>query len=158
MIDLEAGGRSSHLEYSNDEVKEEDSDGESSDDEEVDNMLLSPTGDDSPVRKSKSGRRSRSAAHGRRRASPAHLSTIHSTDVDGVEVVASLPSTAGRRLNYESTDATKMLTPDVAFVNGRRLPASIAEYAIAGDLSEEQLDKYEEDLLREEHEEEAKFL
>ena len=158
VIDLEAGGRSRHVEYSDDGDEEEGSDDESSDDEEADHMMLSPTGDDSPVRKSKSGRRSRSAAHGRRRATPVNLSTIHSTNDDGVEVVASLPSAASGRPVYESTDATKMLTPDVAFVNGRRLPASIAEYAIAGDLSEEQLDKYEEDLLREERQEEAKFL
>ena len=160
VIDLEAGGRSHHVEYSDDGDEEEGSDDESSDDEEADHVMLSPTGDGSPVRKSKSksGRRSRSAAHGRQRATPVHLSTIHSTNDDGVEVVASLTSAAGGRLAYTSTDATKMLTPDVAFVNGRRLPASIAEYAIAGDLSEEQLDKYEEDLLREELQEEAKFL
>ena len=157
VIDLEAGGRSHHAEYSDDGDEEEGSDDESSDDEEADHVMLSPTGDGSPVResKSKSGQRSRSAAHGRRRATPVHLSTIHSTNDDGVEVVASLPSAASGRLAYTSTDATKMLTPDVAFVNGRRLPASIAEYAIAGDLSEEQLDQYEEDLLREERQEEA---
>ena len=33
------------------------------------------------------------------------------------------------------TDSSLMLTPDVAFVGGRRLPAEVSEYAIAGDLT-----------------------
>eukprot|EP00563_Minutocellus_polymorphus_P011366 CAMPEP_0181061736 /NCGR_PEP_ID=MMETSP1070-20121207/22691_1 /TAXON_ID=265543 /ORGANISM="Minutocellus polymorphus, Strain NH13" /LENGTH=1460 /DNA_ID=CAMNT_0023141733 /DNA_START=161 /DNA_END=4540 /DNA_ORIENTATION=+ len=157
VIDLEAGKRSrQRLEYSNGVDDDEgDASGDESSDDEVDDMLLSPAGEDSPVKASKNGRRSRSAAHGRRRTNQAHLSSIHSTDDDGVEVVASRP--LNNRPDYLQTDATKMLTPDVAFVNGRRLPASIAEYAIAGDLAEEQLDQYEEELLQKERKEEAKF-
>lgn len=55
------------------------------------------------------------------------------------------------------TDSSLMLTPDVAFVGGRRLPAEVSEYAIAGDLTDEQLDEYERRLLDLEREEEARY-
>jgi len=42
-------------------------------------------------------------------------------------------------------------------VNGRRLPANIAAWAIAGDLTEEQLDQYERELIEREKEEERLF-
>ena len=144
------------MEYedNSDDSDEDASSDDSSDDDEADDILLSPTAEDSPVRKTKSGR-SRSTAHGRRREGRERPSSIHSTEGNGVEVVAS--SSSNVRSSYLKTNATKMLTPDVAFVNGRRLPASVAEYAIAGDLSEQQLDQYEEELLQREREEEAKF-
>lgn len=49
------------------------------------------------------------------------------------------------------------LTPDVVEVNGRRLPKKIAVYAQAGDLTEEQLDDYEQQLKDEEEKDELDF-
>jgi len=159
---LEAGGRTGRHSLSSDE--EEDT----SDDEE---MLLGPTAPDgdSPIKTSKRGRAGPSSSSGASASGRRHFSTVHSTDDSGgVELVAEIPlskstsstrsgSTATVSKLFKPTDASKMLTPDVAFVNGRRLPASIAEYAIAGDLTEEQLDEYEEQLLRMEEREELKF-
>ena len=52
----------------------------------------------------------------------------------------------------------KALTPDVVEFNGRRLPEKVAQYALAGNLSEEQLDEYESRLLAKEEMEEKAFL
>ena len=70
-----------------------------------------------------------------------------------------------KSLSKEGTGAKKRglkrsssaLTPDVVIINGRRLPASVVEYAIAGDLTEEQLDEYEKNLLIAEQNEEDSF-
>lgn len=63
--------------------------------------------------------------------------------------------------NYQvlrmATKLTHYLTPDAVEFNGRRLPAEIAEYAMAGDLSERQLNEYEQRLLNLEKEEEEHF-
>ena len=64
---------------------------------------------------------------------------------------------SGGHNQSRATRTNRLLTPDVVEVNGRRLPASIAEYAISGDLSKEQLDQYEQKLLEMEKEEERKF-
>ena len=52
---------------------------------------------------------------------------------------------------------THYLTPDAVEFNGRRLPTEIAEYAMAGDLTERQLDDYEHILLHVEEKEEVVF-
>jgi hypothetical protein len=49
------------------------------------------------------------------------------------------------------------LTPDVVEVSGRRLPKEVAEYALANDLSEEQLDEYQAALVEQEMQDEMEF-
>ena len=49
------------------------------------------------------------------------------------------------------------LTPDVVEVNGWRLPKEVGEYAMANDLSEEQLYDYEDRLLEQERLDEIEF-
>ena len=49
------------------------------------------------------------------------------------------------------------LTPEVVEVNGRRLPQKIAVYAQAGDLNEEQLDEYEQQLKEDEEQDELDY-
>lgn len=49
------------------------------------------------------------------------------------------------------------LTPDVVEVNGRRLPQKIAVYAQAGDLTQEQLEEYEQQLKEEEEADELDY-
>ncbi len=51
----------------------------------------------------------------------------------------------------------KHLTPDIVEVNGRRLPKEVAEYALANDLTEDQLNEYEEALIFQETQDEAEF-
>lgn len=43
-------------------------------------------------------------------------------------------------------------------VNGRRLPKEVAEYALANDLTDEQLNEYEEGLIEQEQQDETEFL
>jgi len=61
------------------------------------------------------------------------------------------------QIRQRAAKLTHYVTPDAVEFNGRRLPAEIAEYAMAGDLTMEQLDDYEQRLLREEEKEEVKF-
>lgn len=49
------------------------------------------------------------------------------------------------------------LTPDVAEVNGWRLPIEVVEYALANDLSEDQLNEYEQQLIERERKDEIEF-
>ncbi len=49
------------------------------------------------------------------------------------------------------------LTPDVVEVNGWRLPKEVAEYALANDLTEEQLYDYEQRLIEQERLDEIEF-
>ena len=49
------------------------------------------------------------------------------------------------------------LTPDVVEVNGWRLPREVGEYALANDLTEEQLYDYEGRLLEQERLDEIEF-
>ncbi len=49
------------------------------------------------------------------------------------------------------------LTPDVVEVNGWRLPKEVEEYALANDLSEDQLHDYEQRLLEQERKDEIEF-
>eukprot|EP00555_Chaetoceros_dichaeta_P001918 CAMPEP_0198277244 /NCGR_PEP_ID=MMETSP1447-20131203/65739_1 /TAXON_ID=420782 /ORGANISM="Chaetoceros dichaeta, Strain CCMP1751" /LENGTH=1436 /DNA_ID=CAMNT_0043972247 /DNA_START=89 /DNA_END=4397 /DNA_ORIENTATION=- len=61
------------------------------------------------------------------------------------------------QMRQRAAKLTHYLTPDAVEFNGRRLPAEIAEYAMAGDLTERQLDDYEQRLLHEEEKEEVEF-
>jgi hypothetical protein len=49
------------------------------------------------------------------------------------------------------------LTPDIAEVNGIRLPTEVAEYALANDLSPAQLKEYEDALIFQEMQDEEEF-
>jgi hypothetical protein len=53
--------------------------------------------------------------------------------------------------------AQRYLTPDVVEINGRRLPIEIAEYALANDLTEEQLDEYADSVVEQEKMDEIEF-
>jgi len=53
--------------------------------------------------------------------------------------------------------AQRYLTPDVVEINGRRLPIEIAEYALANDLTEEQLDEYADSVVEQEKIDEIEF-
>ena len=77
---------------------------------------------------------------------------IHATGA--VEVVASIRSSRGPLKIKQSSH----LTPDVVEISGRRLPKEVAEWAIANDLSNEQLDQYESALIQQEKNDEAEFF
>jgi len=51
----------------------------------------------------------------------------------------------------------RYLTPDIVEVSGRRLPKQVAEYALANDLTEEQLDEYEAALIEQEKQDEMEY-
>jgi len=51
----------------------------------------------------------------------------------------------------------RYLTPDIVEVSGRRLPKEVAEYALANDLTEEQLDEYEAALIEQEKQDELEY-
>jgi len=61
------------------------------------------------------------------------------------------------QVKHRAGKSTHYLTPGVVEFNARRLPADIIEYAMAGDLSEQQLEEYEQKLLDLEGEEELEF-
>jgi hypothetical protein len=91
---------------------------------------------------------------------PQQLAALVTEDNGGMEMVPTNLTTEYQKRGYRNkkmSKAAQVLTPDVVVVNGRRLPSSIAEYAIAGDLSEQQLDRYAELLLERERSEEEAF-
>ena len=60
--------------------------------------------------------------------------------------------------NIISSEKSHHLTPNVILINNRRLPATIAKYAQANDLSDSELIQYENKLLHEERKEEIEFF
>ncbi len=74
----------------------------------------------------------------------------------GVEVHR-VPSSAVTSPKNKSLKIQRYLTPDVVEINGRRLPKEIAEYALANDLTEEQLDEYEQVLIEQERVDEVEY-
>ena len=74
----------------------------------------------------------------------------------GVEVTNNSNHTSGSSPN-KMLKVQRYLTPDVVEVSGRRLPKEVAEYALANDLSEEQLDEYEAALVEQEKQDEMEF-
>ena len=61
------------------------------------------------------------------------------------------------RDNTKKMTIRRHLTPDVVEVNGWRLPKEVEEYALANDLTEEQLFNYEQLLLEQERKDEIEF-
>lgn len=53
--------------------------------------------------------------------------------------------------------AQRYLTPDVVEIQGRRLPIEVAEYALANDLTEDQLDEYAQNVIEHETNDELEF-
>ncbi len=74
----------------------------------------------------------------------------------GVEVHRA-PSSAVTSPKHKPLKIQRYLTPDVVEINGRRLPKEIAEYALANDLTEEQLDEYEQVLIEQERADEVEY-
>lgn len=64
---------------------------------------------------------------------------------------------ARRSYKGNISKAQRFLTPDVVEINGRRLPIEIAEYALANDLTEEQLDEYADSVVEQEKMDEIEF-
>lgn len=57
----------------------------------------------------------------------------------------------------KKTKIQRHLTPDIVEINGRRLPKQVAEYALANDLTEDQLQEYENSLVDQEMTDEKEF-
>jgi len=97
-----------------------------------------------------------------------HIPTIKNYPVDSTRTVGDPtmhndPNSVGMKQPNKGQQPRKKLkvqrylTPDVVEINGRRLPVEVAEYALANDLTENQLNEYEEALVQQEMQDEIEF-